>query len=915
MDATEPVIVRFGNCELDLGRVELRVDGQLVPVEPQVFDVLAHLVAHRDRLVPKEELLDSIWGDRFVSESALTSRIKTVRQVVGDSGREQAVIKTVHRRGYRFVADCEVVTRSDGVTASRPGHVPADVVVAPDDPAAALDDRWPLVGRQDEMAEVNRVFREGGHGGLLITGPAGMGKTRLAREFAEHAERAGFPVARVDGHAEAGMIPFAGMAHLLPADVLDVTGLQGEMQRAAIFQRARAAFESTRSGKRLVLMVDNVDRIDDMSNALIGSLIHSGTVFAVMTQRTARGDTLVMDELVRSGRIGHIDLDPLADTDLDVLLYRVLSGPIERDSLNRLTDLSGGSPGALQQLVEAALAAHTLDLRSDVWQLTGPLQPTVGLPGAASYRIADLDPEARRGAELLAIAGQLDLDVATEVIGGDVLDELDHAGLIALSEAPRGTRVLLAHAHVGPMLLDSLGQLRMRRHKQDLAAAVAAHDMSPEGHLSVVRWNVETGVEVERDEVIDAARFAVGNGDGASADVLLDHLARHAGGADVVQLRAELCFQRGQMGRAEQLLESLDLSALDERVAATAVRRRATILFHVRGRDDEALDLLAASEDDFSPAVRPLITAHWVGLQSFFGRAPEVVERAAGLPDDLELAPRLEVLRSLGQAHLLLGEIRRALELLDEHEEQAAMLPRGVALPGEETAMAARITCHMALGEIERSAELVRRHLPIGKRTRLAWLPIAAARAEIAGGRARSARELIATPLAAVQSQNLLHAEPLMAGLHAQACAHVGDLDTARREASRAAESLEGLDGQLRLALAAQVSDVWFEAGDTDRAIELARGAAERAREIGNRLSEAELLGSVAVAGAASDVVARLEELVGRIDGWLWPLRLRHVQALAAAGGPDSSELAEVELQFRRLGYGRLADLAQRARG
>ena len=97
------MILAFGDCELDLDRYELRRAGLLVPIEPQVFDVLVHLASHPDRVVSKEELLDTVWGDRFVSESALTSRIKAARRAVGDDGTRQAVIATAHGRGYRMV--------------------------------------------------------------------------------------------------------------------------------------------------------------------------------------------------------------------------------------------------------------------------------------------------------------------------------------------------------------------------------------------------------------------------------------------------------------------------------------------------------------------------------------------------------------------------------------------------------------------------------------------------------------------------------------------------------------------------------------------------------------------------------------------------------------------------------------------
>lgn len=102
------MVLAFGEeLEFDPALFELRRAGVPVPLEPQAFDVLAYLVSHRDRVVAKEELMDGVWGGRFVSETAVTSRIKQVRRALGDDGHSQRMIRTLHGRGYRFVAPVE----------------------------------------------------------------------------------------------------------------------------------------------------------------------------------------------------------------------------------------------------------------------------------------------------------------------------------------------------------------------------------------------------------------------------------------------------------------------------------------------------------------------------------------------------------------------------------------------------------------------------------------------------------------------------------------------------------------------------------------------------------------------------------------------------------------------------------------
>lgn len=107
------MIYRFEDAELNCDTFELLVRGERVAVEPQVFEVIRFLIEHRERMCTRTEILDAIWGDRFVSDSALASRIAAARAAVADDGRAQRVIRTVHGRGFQFVAPVVVGRASE----------------------------------------------------------------------------------------------------------------------------------------------------------------------------------------------------------------------------------------------------------------------------------------------------------------------------------------------------------------------------------------------------------------------------------------------------------------------------------------------------------------------------------------------------------------------------------------------------------------------------------------------------------------------------------------------------------------------------------------------------------------------------------------------------------------------------------
>src|SRR5918996_2976926 len=124
------MIYAFEDHELDLQRYELRYAGKLIKLEPQVFNILVYLIQHRDRVVTKEEILEQLWPGRFVSEATLTSRLMAARRAVGDRGREQRLIQTVHGRGYRFIAAVEEPT-TDSSMPEAAGSVNSEVQLAP----------------------------------------------------------------------------------------------------------------------------------------------------------------------------------------------------------------------------------------------------------------------------------------------------------------------------------------------------------------------------------------------------------------------------------------------------------------------------------------------------------------------------------------------------------------------------------------------------------------------------------------------------------------------------------------------------------------------------------------------------------------------------------------------------------------
>lgn len=249
-------MIRFGRSAIDVSARSVELDGDARHLEPQAFDLLAYLLAHPDRVVPKTELLDEVWGDQFVSESALTTRIKEIRRAVGDDGTRQEVIKNFRGRGYRFVADIDDGAGQPSGQTSRPA------VTA-------------LFGRDDDITAVDRLLDD--EPLVSLVGAGGVGKTSLARDVA---------VLRRDVHAD-------GVVMVRLASVRDPDAILHVLRRAAGLEDTgdtEAELISALADLDALVVLDNCEHVIDEAARLAGSVIEAnGRVRLLATSRERLG--------------------------------------------------------------------------------------------------------------------------------------------------------------------------------------------------------------------------------------------------------------------------------------------------------------------------------------------------------------------------------------------------------------------------------------------------------------------------------------------------------------------------------------------------------------------------------------------------------------------------------------------------
>ncbi|BAK35697.1 putative LuxR family transcriptional regulator [Microlunatus phosphovorus NM-1] len=549
-----------------------------------------------------------------------------------------------------------------------------------------------LIGRDSELALVRRAIARS-HG-VLICGPAGVGKSAVAAEAAGRLAQP--PVARIVATAAGRSVPFGALA-----PILDDAVIGGHATAVAAIVTRRFAG----SARPPVLLVDDLQEIDEPSASVLLSLVANGSIRLLGTLRDGTKPPDAVTALWKENLVTRIDLPPLTRSQVAQLFTDLLGGPVASPTVEVLYELSSGNALHLVELARFGRRQRRFTQRSGRWWWIGENHDVP--PRLAELllgRVQALSASGQAAAEVLALGDPLPYETLDEVAEPGALDELERTGLVTVSEDPGGVlRIRFAHPLLQSVTEASLTTARRRTLSERLRAA-------PVDHVDIVRqagWELACGSRPRADILLAAAdavlltdsalaermaRRAVEAGAGSVGLATLSHILSERG--DIAAARAALDDAAAQISDDEQrfAVDGEDLSqqlwSMRDVAGARQVveRMRATLPLSYREQVDsiDALALLYSGRTNEAIRLARCVLDHEPGLSTEIRALTALV---GGLcfadqgPAAMEVAERLDRMAARAQ----LSSTRRGLiqallaitRLLHGHHRPAPPRPSG----------------------------------------------------------------------------------------------------------------------------------------------------------------------------------------------------------------------------------------------
>jgi AAA ATPase-like protein len=318
------------------------------------------------------------------------------------------------------------------------------------------------MGRDSELRFITERMAGPETRNVVVAGPAGVGKTRLAREALEAAKRSGRVTRWAAGTSAAAAIPLGAVAHLLPA-------LGTVSDPLTLLQRAGAAIADQGKGHRLIVGIDDAHLLDELSVTLVHQLALTRAACLVLTVRTGEPAPDPVVTLWKNGLADRLELQQLPRVEMDRLVTGALGGVVDSRTIERLWRATRGNVLFLRELVEGGCETGRLQIRDGVWRWEGRMEPTPRLREIVQAQLGGLGADERTALELLATDEPLGLGRVASLINPEVVAVLERRGLVTVVNSGWRAEVWLAHPIYATVVRDQLPEAEACRLRRRLA--------------------------------------------------------------------------------------------------------------------------------------------------------------------------------------------------------------------------------------------------------------------------------------------------------------------------------------------------------------------------------------------------------------------------------------------------------------
>lgn len=601
---------------------------------------------------------------------------------------------------------------------------------------------WALVGRSEELGLLTTVLADGRARGVVVSGAAGVGKTRLAAELLAHAGRAGRVTEWVLATRSLHGIPFGAFAPLLR------TGAGGPAGPLEVLGQAAAELRARSPDTPPVLVVDDAHLLDDASAGLAHQLAATAVAFVVATVRSGEPAPDAVRALWKDGVAERVDLQALSRAEVGRLLAAELGGALDGATAHRLWDTCRGNVLYLHELVRFGRETGRLAQRHGVWSWRGEWAAGTRLGELVADRLAGLGAAERSAMERIAVGEPLPSDLLAGDVDPATTTALEGRGLVALGrESGRGV-LHTAHPLYGETLRAAIGPLRRAEICRELAAALAAAGTRcRDDRLRLALWQLEAGEPADPAALLDG---------GARARALFDHgqcerLARAAldagGGAAAETLLGDALYWQGRHDEAAVVLGRVDPAAADPPALLEWALVASSNAFWGHGDDAGAQAVLATARDRLpAGSRRAAVEAHRSTLLLFGARPREALAVAAALLDEpgQDDETRLRLAVAAVNAGAAAGHCAAALELTERlFADMPALLEERPLLVGQ--LVAGQVSALFQAGrhdEMEALAQIAYEHVVTARAHDLRGMwALLLGRSALARGRLAAARD------------------------------------------------------------------------------------------------------------------------------------------------------------------------------